>query len=505
MKKNALSIIAGIATVALAITLKVILQFKPNNWKIEFSDLGSSSSPQAADFNSDGIKDIIIGAGALEFSRTDKAVMAIDGSSGNILWKVSARNQVVGSPALMDITNDNIPEVFIGGRSALLFCIDGKSGKFIWEFIPDHDTLDVFNDPAILNFYNPQFIPDINGDAIDEMLVAYGGFIKAGAHDPNRPAGYLMILDPVNGKILKKAAMPDGKETYMSPVIYDFDNNGELEIIYGSGGETLDGHLFKITLGDLLKENLSNSVALDSGQGKGFIAPPILTDVSGDQIPDIIVNSVNGRVLCFDGLNNNKIWEASLGDGFEVYTSPGPGNFTGDNVPDFFCSFGKGVWPNIKKSINVAIDGKTGDVVYRDTVGTFQYASPVVMDITQDGTDDVLFALNLAMGQGMEYGEIPYLETRITVFDIKNHATLTFDKPRLGTNLGSTPLLTDLDGDDKLDVIYAYSTDATNSYSFKGMAIERIEIEASLKQVRWKSYMNGDKFKSLFLNNKQAK
>jgi outer membrane protein assembly factor BamB len=498
MKKGLISVVIGLVLVALTIAIKISLRFRPDNWKIEFSELGSSSSPQAADLNGDNIKDIIIGAGAQEFLRTDKAVMAIDGKSGALLWKVAARNQVVGSPSLMDITGDSIPEVFIGGRSALLFCIDGQTGKVKWEFLPDHDSLDTVNDPTVLSFYNAQFVPDINNDNIPEMMVAYGGFIKARANDPNRPSGYLMILDPVTGRVLKKAAMPDNKETYMSPVVCDIDHNGELDIIYGSGGETLNGHFFRATFSDLLKEDLSKSIVLDSGQGKGFIAPPILADVTDDGVLDIIVNSVNGRMMCIDGKQNVKIWEVSVGRGFEIYTSPGPGNFSDDNVPDFFCSFGKGSWPDIRSTINIAVDGRNGQILYRDTIGTFQYASPVVMDVTQDGFDDILFALNIPAEQKVLVGSFTYLENRIVVFDIKNRTQFTFDNPKLGTNLGSTPLLTDLDDDAKVDVIYGYSTDATSSYSFKGMAIERIEIDAHPKLIRWMSYMNGQNFNSIW-------
>src|SRR5690349_4456396 len=174
MRKNAWSIFTLVAIIVLIVVLKAAFRFKPDNWKIEFTDLGTSSSPQAVDLNGDGIKDFVIGAGAQEFLKTDKAVMAIDGTNGAIIWKVGARNQVVGSPLLYDVTKDGVPDVFIGGRSALLFCIDGKLGKVRWEFLPDHDTLDVLNDPAILNFYNPQLIPDTNGDGVNELLVAYG-------------------------------------------------------------------------------------------------------------------------------------------------------------------------------------------------------------------------------------------------------------------------------------------------------------------------------------------
>ena len=471
------------------------VKFKPDNWEVLFDNLGSSSSPRAADLNQDGIKDIVVGAGAKEFEKTDRAVLALDGRNGSVLWTMKAWNQVVGSAAFKDISRDGIPEVFIGGRSAILYCIDGNTGKLVWEYVSESTQPDIYNDTTILNFYESQFIPDMNNDGVEELLVAYGGFIKARPDEVDRPVGYLMIMNPLNGSVISKAKMPDGRETYMSPVIHDFNDDGEIEIIFGSGGETINGHLYKGLLSDLIKGDLSPSIVLDSGNGKGFIAPAILADINSDRVRDILVNSVNGRSMAFDGNSGKKIWEVSLGEGFEMYTMPAPGFFYGkDSIPDFFTSFGNGVWPEINFAINVVIDGKNGNVVYADTTdGTFQYASPVVFDMTKDGHDDVIFAMNGHATGKLGTGSIDYLQTMLTIYDFRKNVKLMADRPRLGTNLGSTPLLADLDNDDRLDIVYCYSHDAVDIFSFKRMKIERLETRLSIaKPLKWGSYMGSD-------------
>lgn len=50
-----------------------------------------------------------------------------------------------------------------------------------------------------------------------------------------------MVVNTVDGSMLARATMPDGKETYMSPVIHDFKGSGDLSVIFGSGGETISG------------------------------------------------------------------------------------------------------------------------------------------------------------------------------------------------------------------------------------------------------------------------
>lgn len=97
--------------------------------------IGSFSSPRVADLNNDSVGDIILGAGRLEFQACDSAVFALDGKTGEMLWKVSAKDQIFGSATLKDITYDGIPDVFINGRSAELIAINGKSGEIIWRFI----------------------------------------------------------------------------------------------------------------------------------------------------------------------------------------------------------------------------------------------------------------------------------------------------------------------------------------------------------------------------------
>ena len=104
-------------------------------WVKMLPGIGSFSSPRVADLNEDAVGDIILGAGRAEFLACDSAVLALDGKTGEVLWKVSARDQMFGSATLKDITDDGIPDVFINGRSADLIAIDGKSGEVIWRFL----------------------------------------------------------------------------------------------------------------------------------------------------------------------------------------------------------------------------------------------------------------------------------------------------------------------------------------------------------------------------------
>lgn len=481
------------------ITTKQLL-FEPNTWVTEIEDIGSASSPRAVDLTGDGILDIVMGGGGREFAQTEYGVIALDGSDGKILWHVPARNQVIGSPVFQDLNDDGTPDVIIGGRTAILYAINGKNGELFWEFMPSYEGIDIINDPSILNFYNIQLIPDQDGDGLRDILTAYGGFIKAQPTETDRPPGSLIVISAKDGSTLAKVQVPDGRETYMSPIIHDFQGNGELSVLFGTGGETINGHFYKTSLQNVLEEDLSDSKILAEGRGKGFIAPPVLADMNEDDIKDIIVNSVNGKVFCIDGETDEILWEANLGDEFEGYTSPSPGHFNSDDKLDFFVSYGHGVWPTIDFAYQVILDGSDGSIISADTAGTFQYASPVTFDFNQDGNDDALVITNDKEEETTGMSTIEIYVNEMLVFDPHNQTQFRFHEKKAGSNLGSTPLLTDLDNDGYLDIIYSYMNDPMNYYSFKSLRIERIEMNIKLDgPIKWGEYM-GPNYNGVYEN-----
>lgn len=498
MKKS--QTILLILSIVAIVLLKSCSSFDSDNWKISIPEIGLTSSPRPVDLNGDGVLDLVVGGGGSEFTETDYGVMAIDGSNGELLWKVGAWNQVVSSPVFKDITSDGTPDVFIGGRSAIFMAIDGSNGDVIWQFLSYESGMDLINDTSYLNFYTPQFVEDVDADGYDDLLVSFGGFFKAGTGDPERPSGELMLISSQSGEVLRKLNMPDGKETYMSPIIHDFHNNNKPDIIIGTGGESLPGQLFRIKYEDLLAEKLSDTISLAVGPKKGFIAPPVLADINADGVLDIIANSVDGRMISIDGKTNEKIWEVSLGEGFEVYTMPAPGNFTGDHTPDFYGSFGKGVWPDSEFIAHIIVDGKDGKIVFSDSVGFFQYASPVVYDLTKNGIDEVIIVNNDAkkVTEGME---LTLYNNEVLVLDVEKKEFGVLMGPFKGSNLGSTPLIVDLDDDGFIDIIYSFMEDAGNFYSFKETRMERMELQVTKKDsIIWGTYM-GANYDGIYIPN----
>ncbi|MFN6039194.1 MAG: T9SS type A sorting domain-containing protein [Bacteroidota bacterium] len=437
------------------------------------------SSPRAADLNGDGVKDIVIGAGK-EGLQTNFGVLAFDGVSGNNLWTRPAKNEVFTSAQFQDITNDGVPDVFIGGRSAQFYAINGANGNLIWQFFP-YSNLNPA-DSGWYNFYSAQIIPDMNNDGVPDLLVANGGDHSAPVWQTNRPPGFLMVLNAVNGNILAKAVMPDSAETYCSPVVADVKGNGTLYIIFGTGGETLGGSMYIAELvNGLMNNNLSQAIPLATHPTKGFIAPASVGKYSNDGSRDIIVQGYDGTIYRFNGNTFGLKWSKNF-PGTESSAAPVLGNFTGNLRPDVLCVLYKGVAPSYTDFYQVMLDGSNGNLVFKDSIGSMHFVSGNAVDLNGDGRDEALISINNNQGS---------FKHQIKSIDFQSNTVTNLTGNEAGCNIGSTPLITDLDNDQQLDIVYAYRADSLNPMGNKGMFVKRINTGSiyPAHQIAWGSYM----------------
>ncbi len=454
-------------------------------WSEVLPTIGTFSSPRLSDLNRDGVKDIILGGGGVEFQTSDTAIFALDGKSGKMLWHVKARDQIFGSAALMDITGDGIDDVFLNGRSSELKAINGATGKVIWAF--DTVLYSLNKTKRWFNFYNPQFIHDVDNDGFKDILISNGGDIWVAPHDPNRATGRLVVLSSKTGKLLADADMPDGREIYMS-ISIDFNEANPLssKLIFGTGGETIRGNVYVATLDMVLKGNLSKATLLDSSLTKGFVAPPAWVDLNKDKQKDIVVAAVDGRLMTYDGLTNKKLWQTTL-EGTEAYSSMAIGQFNKDDIPDFFITFAQGVWPDLSWTKQAMINGKNGQIEYLDSLGYYQTSSPVVVDLTGDGVEEVILSVDYQVLDSI--GRKSFFTTLYAIdFTQKNALPIIEGLP--GHNVSSTPWVGDMDNDGFLDIVYCQGTNSKKTYTFDGLRVTRLKTTFPItKPIKWGSYM----------------
>lgn len=462
---------------------------KQRSWMRYIDNTGTYSSPRMVELNNDGVLDIIIGAGGKEEVYSDSSVIALDGATGKTLWAIPGSNQYVGSAIFSDITGDSIADIFIGGRWAQLSAINGATGKLIWSFFPERRKPDG-SDGGWYNFTTPQFIPDQDNDKIDDIIIANGGNARALPGDTNRPAGRLLILSSTSGKILSNVVVPDGKETYMSVVCEERKGRG-WNIFFGTGGETIGGHLYRTTLNDIMAGNIANATIITSSDRKGFVSSPVLADINRDGVKDIIVNAVDGQMLAFNGATDSLLWKIAF-PGTEAYTIPAIGFFNEDSIPDLFANFAIGTFPKLNWSIRFMVNGKTGKIEYQDTIPSFQYASAVVADLDGDGFDEAI--MNQAELKRKQFEDVYY--SYLLAFDFRNHHNYSIGDTLNATNLASTPWIGDMDKDGKYDIIYSAVKYQDVKFDLEkplGLWVGRLVTEKEIKApLKWGAFMGSN-------------
>lgn len=449
------------------------------SWSSFVDSVSTLSSPRSADLNSDGIKDIILGAGT-DSTYSNNGVIAFDGADGSVIWNVPVPDEIFTSAVFNDINNDLIPDVFIGGRNAQFYAIDGSSGTIIWEAFPQNVGLNP-SDSGWYNFYSGQLIDDQNGDNIKDLLVANGGDHEAAPWDP-RPTGHLMILDGYNGNVIAKAPCADSSETYCSPLIIDQGISSSPRIVYGTGGENQGGHMYVTTLSDLMNNDISMSIPIASDSLTGFIAPPSVADLNQDNYKDIVVQSFGGVISATDGLSLQSLWSKPI-VGCESSSAPIIGNFYGGDMnPDVFAIVYRGQTPSYFEYYQLMIDGVSGEVKWLDSIGDMHFSSANAIDANGDGRDEVLISLNKHVG---------YFEHEMFLIDFQNDSVSSIISPTAGVNLASTPLLDDIDNDGLIEIVYTFKADSINPGAWNGFYINSFStnIVTPNSGIAWGGYM----------------
>lgn len=462
-------------TTIFLLNLNLIAQL--NNWQAFTDSIPTLSSPRTCDLNHDGIDDIVIGGGT-DGVYSNNGIMAYNGLNGSLLWKRPSRNEVFGSAIFQDITGDGIKDVFITGRQAQLLAINGANGSLIWDYFPYSVNP---ADSGLYNFYNPQFINDVNNDSFPDILVCNGGDHSAPDWQTDRPPGYLMIVNGLNGVLIAKAVVPDSAETYCSPIVADIQNNGTQWILYGTGGESLGGSFWASQLNDLLNNTLTNSVELASNLSKGFIAPASICKTP-DNSYDIFIQAFGGKVSKIKGSDFSTTWNYQL-QGTESSAAPTIGRFSSDLYPDVFIVLFKGIAPSYSDFYQVMLDGETGQVLFKDSIGKSNYAAAAALDLDNNGLDEAVISVN--------YFENGHYKNKIHALDFANGLISQLGNTRAGVNLGSTPYFGDIDQDNNIDLIYSYKKDSLNPVGWKGIYLNLIELNSSIPNagIAWGSYL----------------
>jgi outer membrane protein assembly factor BamB len=437
---------------------------------------GAFSSPRVYPATSrlnPGRSEIVIGFGR---EGLFGGAIALDTEVGQQMWRAAATQEVVSSSLAVDLNNDGYDDRVIGGRHSVLFAIDGRSGARLWEFSPKGTGARRF---GLYNFYSVLALDDVSGDGIPDLLAVNGGDSMA-APGAARPAAHLMILNGADGSELQRIPTPDQFESYTSPVFFDRGAAGRW-VLFGTGGETLQGSLWAVPLDDLIGGSMDGALSVFGPiMDKGVIAPPTMVDLTGDGQDDIVLPFFDGRVAAIDGSNFESIWDFSFALS-ESQNSAAIGYFNDDEVPDVAVSANRGVFPMWNFGTVAVLDGRDGSVLMEQNLDDdiLTMSSAAAVDYDGDGMDEVIVTFSDPRNL-QDLGEQAFL-VAIHVDEQRIETLARFDGMAV-----ATPWVGDADGDGKLEIF------AASYRAFRGTMFRFNSIFDAPEKVSWGAYFGSD-------------
>ena len=228
------------------------------SWEREFFPAVTETALQLCDLSGDGVGDVVMTEAR---GQCEMIVRVLDGLNGHTVWEANTSYDAFAVRCGNDLNGDGLVDCIAAGRQSGLRALDGSDGSTLWD-----------RDPRVsfihYNFYFPLFVPDLDGDGVVDIIATHGGDSSYGEEDIDRSPGFLTVISGQTGRqLMERLPLPDGRETYNSPVFLPRGSgeggDGDM-VLVGTGGETLPGALWGFSYSNL-KERVSRYLAIDGG------------------------------------------------------------------------------------------------------------------------------------------------------------------------------------------------------------------------------------------------
>lgn len=322
-------------------------------WSFHTHDLMENATDNP---HPEGLSDPVIGAPALGDLDNDGKLEIVFGSIGQHVYALHAdgtpvdgwprfiRDAIWSSPALADLDNDGLLEVIIGSDThAEPPPINTQSGGRMWVFRADGTLLPGWPQFIAQNFYSSPAVGDLDNDGNLEVIAGTGDY-----YNPlgGNPAGNHVYVWNKSGTLLWTGNT--GGYVMSSPALGMLDGSGKLKVVAGANDGKMyawnhDGTLF-----------WSTTPQSFTSYTQTLITSPILADYNGDGVADVFVNMYwNATVL--NGTNGFQLTANYIPDDPDpAYVSdctvsdnaPALGDIDGDGKLELVLASGDNVGPN---------------------------------------------------------------------------------------------------------------------------------------------------------------
>jgi hypothetical protein len=334
------------------------------------------------------------------------------------------------SPAVADLDGDGAPEVI--GSAYSIVVLDGATGALVWRMASGHDRSEP-SASSVGRTWPGIVAADLDADGDLEIVTAHGG-------------GYVAVYDADGYFEPGWPQQPTGGPELRGLSAADLDGDGLLEVIAtGAVSNPANTWVFSAA-GDLLPgwPQLSD----DSGYAHGvFNANAAAGDLDGDEEVELVVPSDVHYIAAYEP------------DGSQIPAHPMYGGKGWGKV---------GAWESLEVELRGWGTCESGDDRAERFRANFAHSAAAIADVDGNGVPEVVVTGNMYDCSGASY---PSQFTTLFIFNADRSRFVSgpydWSIPAVDTgaplsedydlieNAQPNPVLADLDGDGKMEVLFA--------------------------------------------------
>ncbi|MBK8480181.1 MAG: VCBS repeat-containing protein [Proteobacteria bacterium] len=326
---------------------------------------GSPDGVALGDVDGDGRMEIAFilrgGTYTVEQSTSGEGSLVLLNHDGSLRWELKTGSELAGFPAFGDFDGDGLKDIAFCEVSPEAYCyVYNKDKQLIFSVGP-------YYFPAMTN--GGPTVADLNGDGFADLAVpTWGGLVHA-SKGPSGASLWSYNLYAAHGdSILGHAA------------VADIDKDGRLEVVVGGA---IQGGIFVINA-----ENGTEQWSvpdLYSTYGNYFVnSGPVLVDLDGDGRLEVVASmsgSTSAAILAFSS-TGAQLWRRPIAGVDFSFSSPSAADVTGDGKPNVIAQTLEG------KLYQLA--GSNGSIVRSLDFGSASWGTPAFLDIDGNGTYEVV-------------------------------------------------------------------------------------------------------------------
>ncbi len=364
-----------------------------------------STAPFFSDIDSDGNIDILVGVGADTYSEAGSDVVGQPGDKGGVYalnadgtlkWYFQTKDTIGGAsntgdgrpdgvyatPVVFDIDKDGNKEVLVNSWDQHFYILDAKTGT------PKRSVF------LLDTIWSIPKVADIDKDGNFEALISAD--ITQNSDAGTQTGGIFHVISPDGTQNIKGFDKFIGNPNYgtlkgkyeeqalwSSPQAADIDNDGYLEIVYGTGNFFHDdrGQYIRVWNHDGTMRYRLDTI------GRTFSAP-LLADINNDGYQEIIATTLGGYIYCWDH-NGNTLF-ATQTQTYKstspqpIFSSPVAVDINNDGFKEIIYAQGAQVVIVDHNGAQLSNPDKR-EMIFESYTGT-----PAIADIDKDGILDII-------------------------------------------------------------------------------------------------------------------